>query len=238
MELLVLVASFVPKFMTARKRGGVVADRGSARPGDPHACGALGAHPPLEGEGRERSERGGVNAKRALRFHPTPTASLRFSGRPSHSRGGRRAAPSSLKSLHPAAERLHSQRYAGPCSLPSARGSPVVPSVFPSPERGEWRAEATRDLDYSQILPDCSGVTRGLRVRRTVPVRLAVRRATRHYRFRVHGQSDRARGLCATGRLPECRPGTGLAFATLAGAASRPTFTTPRDDAPRWTGCQ
>src|SRR5262245_43902077 len=62
------------------------------------------------------------------------------------------------------------------------------------------------------------------------------RRATRHYRFRVHGQSDRARGLCATGRLPECRPGTWLAFATLAGAASRPTFTTPRDDAPRWTG--
>src|SRR5262244_2296300 len=56
------------------------------------------------------------------------------------------------------------------------------------------------------------------------------------YRFRVHGQSDRARGLCAAGRLPECRPGTWLAFATLAGAASRPTFTTPHDSAPRWTG--
>src|SRR5262249_5284958 len=29
-------------------------------------------------------------------------------------------------------------------------------------------------------------------------------------RFRVHGQSDRARGLCAAGRLPECRPGRRL----------------------------
>src|SRR5262249_2304113 len=62
------------------------------------------------------------------------------------------------------------------------------------------------------------------------------RRATRHYRFRVHGQSDRPAVSSAAGRLPECRPGTWLAFATLAGAASRPTFTTPRDDAPRWTG--
>src|SRR5262249_50597462 len=120
-------------------------------------------------------------------------------------------------------------------SLPLSRAR-ESPSLFPFPQRGEWRAEATRDLDYSQILPDRSGVTRGLRVRRTVPVRLAVRRATRHYRFRVHGQSDRCReSLCSRGAT-RCRPGTWLAYATLAGAASRPTFTTPHDSAPRWTG--
>jgi hypothetical protein len=42
------------------------------------------------------------------------------------------------------------------------------PSLFPSPMRGVWRAEMTRDLDYSQILPSvCPGVTLGLWVRRT-----------------------------------------------------------------------
>src|SRR5262244_2961166 len=120
-------------------------------------------------------------------------------------------------------------------SLPLSRAR-EGPSLFPFPDRGEWRAEATRDLDYSQILPDRSGVTRGLRVRRTVPVRLAVRRATRHYRFRVHGQSDRCRESWCSRGATRCRPRTWLACATLAGAASRPTFTTPRDDAPRWTG--
>src|SRR5262244_645601 len=120
-------------------------------------------------------------------------------------------------------------------SLPLSRAR-EGPSLFPFPDRGEWRAEATRDLDYSQILPDRSGVTRGLRVRRTVPVRLAVRRATRHLRlYAFNGSVGPARSLSATGGLPAAARGRGLALATLAGAASRPTFTTPRDDAPRWT---
>ena len=42
------------------------------------------------------------------------------------------------------------------------------PSLFPPPKRGVWRAEMTRDLDYSQILPVFdSGETHGLWVRRT-----------------------------------------------------------------------
>src|SRR5262245_40792948 len=44
-------------------------------------------HPPLEGEGRERSERGGVRFL-SLRVHPTPTAFALLGGRPSPSRGG------------------------------------------------------------------------------------------------------------------------------------------------------
>src|SRR6266542_5723961 len=51
---------------------------------------------------------------------------------------------------------------------------------FLPPKRGVWRAEMTRDLDYSQVLPKRFrlGVIRGRRVRRTVRVRLANRRAT------------------------------------------------------------
>jgi hypothetical protein len=53
----------------------------------------------------------------------------------------------------------------GPCFHPGA-GWPVSFSL--PPKRGVWRAEMTRDLDYSQILPGvCPGVTRGRRVRRT-----------------------------------------------------------------------
>src|SRR5262249_17758353 len=56
------------------------------------------------------------------------------------------------------------------------------------------------------------------------------------FRFRVHGQSDRPRSLCR-GEAARVPPGdVTWCGVTLAGAASRPTFTTPRDDAPRWTG--
>src|SRR5262249_38755750 len=128
------------------------------------------------------------------------------------------------------------KRKANAVPVPAFKSGAGEPVSFPVPQRGEWRAEATRDLDYSQILPARSGATRGLRVRRTVPVPPAIRPATRHYRFRVPGRSDRCRkSLCSRGAT-RCRPGTWLALATLAGAASRPTFTTPRDDAPRWTG--
>src|SRR6266540_6112115 len=59
-------------------------------------------------------------------------------------------------------------------------GRGVARLFFRPPKRGEWRAEMTRDLDYSQVLPKRFrlGVIRGLRVRRTVRVRLANRRAT------------------------------------------------------------
>src|SRR5215467_2536091 len=43
------------------------------------------------------------------------------------------------------------------------------------------------------------------------------------------------RSLCR-GEASRVPPGDVACVATLAGAASRPTFTTPRDDAPRWTG--
>src|SRR5262249_25000532 len=59
-----------------------------------------------------------------------------------------------------------------------ARGFARSPFCFPVP-RNEGNGAPKRRVtwDYSQILPDAPGWTRGLRVRRTVPVRLAVRPA-------------------------------------------------------------
>src|SRR5581483_9653403 len=50
------------------------------------ASNELGAHPPLEGEGRERSERGGVNFSERVFTPPGRLATARR--RPSPSRGG------------------------------------------------------------------------------------------------------------------------------------------------------
>src|SRR5262249_33639016 len=56
------------------------------------------------------------------------------------------------------------------------------------------------------------------------------------YRFRVHGQSDRPAVFVPRGGFPSAARGRDVCGVTLAGAASRPTLTTSRDDAPRWTG--
>src|SRR5262249_24558488 len=66
---------------------------------------------------------------------------------------------------------------------------------------------------------------------RVVSTRHAASPALRLQRFGRTGPQSLCRG-----RAPRRRPGTWLAFATLAGAASRPTFTTPHESAPRWTG--
>src|SRR5215475_5369680 len=63
------------------------------------------------------------------------------------------------------------------------------------------------------------------------------RRATRHLRlYAFNGSVGPARSLSAAGGLPAAARGRDVCGVTLAGAASRPTVTTPHDDAPRWTG--
>src|SRR5215470_7735430 len=54
-------------------------------------------------------------------------------------------------------------------------------------------------------------------------VRVLPARHAASFRFRVFGGRTEPAVRSAAGRLPECRPGTWLTFATLAGAASRPT---------------
>src|SRR6266540_5975194 len=80
-------------------------------------------------------------------------------------------------------------------------------------------------------------MTRGRRVRRTVLVRLANRRATAASTaiclLRV---LDRRASIMRPPGLLQEPPGDVAVSATPAGAASRPTRMTPHDGAPRWTG--
>ena len=66
---------------------------------------------------------------------------------------------------------------------------------------------------------------------RVLSTRHAASPALRLQRFGRTGPQSLCRG-----RAPRRRPGTWLTFATLAGAASRPTLATSRADAPQWTG--
>src|SRR5262249_19423870 len=109
--------------------------------------------------------------------------------------------------------------------------------LFPSPNEGSGAPRRR----MAWISPDRPGFSRAGPERRDPDAHDACVRvlSTRHaaspaLRLQRFGRTG-PQSLCR-GRAPRRRPGTWLTFATLAGAASRPTFTTPRDDAPRWTG--
>src|SRR5262245_56590847 len=82
---------------------------------------------------------------------------------------------------------------------------------FPPPKRGVWRAEMTRDLDYSQILPAFnSGETLGLWVRRTCTGCVSPPGAPqRHPVFRLSRQSDRAGVMVPRRGYPSAARGRG-----------------------------
>jgi len=117
-----------------------------------------------------------------------------------------------------------------PLSLSGRGGSPVFPSLFRSPKRGEWRAER-RIVRISPDGPeDQSGLWRIIRMRPRLP--------TRHSRYRPHSRTTAA-GRCGT-VVPRTvcsggRSGTELRTPP-ASTASRPTQMTPHESAPRWTG--
>src|SRR5262249_57911359 len=79
------------------------------------------AHPPLEGEGRERSERGGVNAERDFCFtppRPPRYATLRRSTLPLQGRG----APSARGGLRPRVCGLATKHPGGDSRRPEGAG--------------------------------------------------------------------------------------------------------------------
>jgi hypothetical protein len=118
-------------------------------------------------------------------------------------------------------------------------GRGVAHLSFPPPERGVWRAEMTRDLDCSQILPEAcyrlGGDPWPTGPTHLYGMRLANRRATCGIcplsRFSVPGEA----GAVPQRRCSRGRSGAGLRLPP-ASTASRPIVATSREDAPRWTG--
>src|SRR5215467_11964713 len=127
-----------------------------------------------------------------------------------------------------------SQRHAGPC-LGSGAG---WARLFPSPRNEGSDAPRRRVVRITPDGPDDHpGRTRIAGSWRISGCAAPTRRATRHLRlYAFNGSVGPARSLSATGGLPAAARGRDVCGVTLAGAASRPTVTTPHDDAPRWTG--
>src|SRR5215813_15195370 len=122
----------------------------------------------------------------------------------------------------------------GPC-LGSGAG---WARLFPSPRNEGSDAPRRRVVRITPDGPDDHpGRTRIAGSWRISGCAAPTRRAMRHLRlYAFNGSVGPARSLSATGGLPAAARGRDVCGVTLAGAASRPTFTTPRDDAPRWTG--
>src|SRR5262249_32614526 len=122
----------------------------------------------------------------------------------------------------------------GPC-LGSGAG---WARLFPSPRNEGSDAPRRRVVRITPDGPDDHpGRTRIAGSWRISGCAAPTRRATRHLRlYAFNGSVGPARSLSATGGLPAAARGRDGCGATLAGAASRPTSTTPREDAPRWTG--
>src|SRR5262245_33078894 len=104
---------------------------------------------------------------------------------------------------------MRSQRYAGP-GLDAGAGEPVSFSV--PPNEGVWRARADARRRYAPV-----------------------QRATGFSRFRVSRGPDPSRPGSSRRGCSGVRPRVQLRT-TPAGAASRPTITTPHESAPQWTG--
>src|SRR5262249_41098857 len=120
---------------------------------------------------------------------------------------------------------------------PDLAGLGVCPSLFPSPQmRGVARREGAWP-GFRQTGPVFHGRARnaGTLDAHDACVRVFPARHAASTAFAFTASRTGPRSLCR-GEASRVPPGDVACGATLAGAASRPTFTTPRDDAPRWTG--
>src|SRR5262249_43487269 len=114
-----------------------------------------------------------------------------------------------------------------------ARESPSL--SFPSKTRGVARREGAlsgfrrtaRLLGRTRIAGPLAHMTRA-------PASLDAPRGITAFAFTASRTEPAV--FVPRGGFPSAARGGGLRGAARAGAAPRPTFTTPRDDAPRWTG--
>ena len=119
-----------------------------------------------------------------------------------------------------------------------ARGFARSPSLFPSPERGGWRAERRmfritpeRPEDHSVGRPGSAGSDA------SKPDASASFDAPSRYPGNWPFTGPGPTGVVVrSDPVPQEPPGDVDVSATPAGTASRPTLMTPHDGAPRWTG--
>src|SRR6266540_1280484 len=139
--------------------------------------------------------------------------------------------PRGIESPRLLKDEMHGQRDAGPCCFAWARGFARL-ALFSLPQNEGDGAPRRR----SRLPGHCRTGYR-LVTHIVADVRRASRRATAAFRqFAFYGSRTAGRpGSAPTRFCSESRPGTRLRIAP-GGAASRPTQTTPRVDAPQWTG--